>query len=100
YALQAVFAGIDRADRPVDPDQATAKRRRKLLAKRNAIKRGSSDILASLNSPEVTATIARGEEREQRREAAWRPLEIVSITSSSSPDGTTFARMQDDSWFV
>jgi hypothetical protein len=32
YALQAVFAGIDRADRPIDKDPATAAQRRALLA--------------------------------------------------------------------
>jgi hypothetical protein len=100
YALQAVFAGIDRADRPVDRDKATAERRRELLAKQRAIKNRSPDMLASLNSAEVATTLAAAEAREQKREAAWQPLNIVSITSSSSPDGTTFARLQDGSWFV
>ena len=32
YQLQAVFAGVDRAERPFDPDSATWKKRRQLLA--------------------------------------------------------------------
>ena len=34
YSLQAVFAGVDRADRPYDNDPAGIRRRRRLLAER------------------------------------------------------------------
>jgi hypothetical protein len=37
YALQAVFAGVDRADRPYDVDPAVAARRRSLEADRRAL---------------------------------------------------------------
>jgi hypothetical protein len=37
YGLQAVFAGVDRAERPYDPDPETARRRRSLEAIRKAL---------------------------------------------------------------
>ena len=37
YALQAVFAGVDRADRPYDPDPKVEPRRRPLLARKAAL---------------------------------------------------------------
>lgn len=37
YALQAVFAGIDRADRPYDVDRETARRRRQLTTEKSEI---------------------------------------------------------------
>jgi len=35
YSLQAVFAGVDRADRPFDSDPKVAARRRRLMAEKN-----------------------------------------------------------------
>src|SRR5262249_13034599 len=37
YGLQAVFAGVDRAERPYDPDPEAARRRRSLEAIRKAL---------------------------------------------------------------
>lgn len=37
YSLQAVFAGVDRADRPIDSDPVLAKRRRELWEKKRKI---------------------------------------------------------------
>lgn len=37
YALQAVFAAIDRADKPYDPDPAIARRRAELTARQKAL---------------------------------------------------------------
>src|SRR6185295_4503263 len=53
YALQAVFAGVDRADRPFEADAATHLRRRELLARKNAIAARDPAILASLESPDT-----------------------------------------------
>lgn len=37
YSLQAVFAGIDRAERPIDPDPKVARERRALLEKKRRL---------------------------------------------------------------
>jgi Protein of unknown function (DUF1549)/Protein of unknown function (DUF1553)/Planctomycete cytochrome C len=56
YSLQAVFAGIDRADRPYDADPKTYAARRALLEKRRALMtqlRPLQDEVASISSPEL-----------------------------------------------
>jgi mono/diheme cytochrome c family protein len=44
YSLQAVFAAVDRADRPFDANPATARRRASLLAERRKLDDERSDI--------------------------------------------------------
>jgi hypothetical protein len=99
YALQAVFAGVDRADRPFDDDPATHQRRRDLLARRKAIERRSPELLASLTTPEILSKVALVEEREARRNELWSALDVVSVTSASGAD-TAFVRQPDGSWLV
>ncbi|HEY3453528.1 MAG TPA: PSD1 and planctomycete cytochrome C domain-containing protein [Bryobacteraceae bacterium] len=58
YGLQAVFAGVDRADRPVDRDPAVFRRRNALLAHRRAVDvllRPLSDAAAEVSTPEIVA---------------------------------------------
>ncbi len=58
YSLQAVFAGVDRADRPYDPDPETYQQRRGLLKQKREIQAGIqpfSDAVAKLSSPEIEA---------------------------------------------
>ena len=45
YNLQAVFAGIDRADRPYDEDPAISRQRRQLLAEKLAVQRRLQPLL-------------------------------------------------------
>src|SRR5947199_4115814 len=56
YSLQAVFAGVDRADRPYDPDPKIYAARRPLLAKRRALQvqlRPLEQQAAGASSPEL-----------------------------------------------
>ncbi|HEX2747991.1 MAG TPA: DUF1549 and DUF1553 domain-containing protein, partial [Verrucomicrobiales bacterium] len=97
YALQAVFAGVGRADRPVDEDAATGAKRRELLARKNAIEQGVSPLL---EAPETQAKVAAAAEAAGRRLASWKTLDIGSIASAGGVDGTVFTRQADGSWFV
>ena len=45
YSLQAVFAGIDRADRPYDEDPAIGRQRRQLLAEKLTVQRRLQPLL-------------------------------------------------------
>jgi len=45
YRLQAVFAGVDRADRPYDEDPAIGSRRRELLASKLALQKRMQPLL-------------------------------------------------------
>ena len=58
YNLQAVFAGIDRADRPYDADPAVSTARRALLQEKLAVQRRLQphlDRVEFASSPELTA---------------------------------------------
>ena len=56
YGLQAIFAGVDRADRPYDVDPAVAAKRRDLLNRRrlNQIQlQPLQDLVANASTPEI-----------------------------------------------
>jgi hypothetical protein len=58
YNLQAVFAGIDRADRPFDDDSALNTRRQELLRRKEAIQMRLQPLLDKVEfatSPEIVA---------------------------------------------
>lgn len=58
YRLQAVFAGVDRADRPYDLDPRTTALRRDLAAERQALElrqQAVADAMAKVTSPEIEA---------------------------------------------
>ena len=99
YALQAVFAGVDRADRSYDLDTSTHIRRRELVAKRTAIARRDAATMASLAEPETRREIASFMNAYVSRQKLWQPLEVVSVTNASGA-ATNFARQADGSWFV
>lgn len=99
YALQAVFAGVDRADRPFDSDPSTHVKRRELLTRKTALERRDASSNAILTAPETVQKVAALTESAARRAAQWEPLDIVSVTSASGAD-TTFTRQTDGSWRV
>jgi len=72
YRLQAIFAGVDRADRPFDLDPGIAAQRRALMAKRNTLERRQrelNEIVAKISSPEIEQLGARLKElKEQLKE--------------------------------
>jgi hypothetical protein len=58
YALQSVFAGVDRAERPFDDDAALYRRRRALLDERRKVMVALQPLLdkaAAVTSPEIQA---------------------------------------------
>jgi hypothetical protein len=99
YALQAVFAGVDRADRTYDLDAATHIKRRELVARRTEIARRDATVIASLGTPETRRKIASFIQNYVTRMTSWKPLDVVSVTSAIGVP-TNFARQADGSWFV
>ena len=62
YALQAVFAGVDRADRPFDREAGSAVRRRKLTAEKRKLEARHGqlkEIAAAVSSPQLELIDAR-----------------------------------------
>jgi len=97
YALQAVFAGVDRANRSFDTDPHTQAARRRLLADQRALQQRDARLLLTLATPEVTEKVAAFEGAWLRREEAWSPFEIVSVVSTG---GASLTRQADGSWFA
>jgi hypothetical protein len=70
YALQAVFAGVDRADRPYDDDPAVFAKRKTILEKMRRIELGVNPIedrIAELTNSEIQALLSETEELGKRR---------------------------------
>jgi len=76
YSLQAVFAGVDRADRPFDTDPKVAARRRALLAERKKLEirqKELAEILARTTGPEVERLDRRLATLKEQRNALPKP---------------------------
>ena len=99
YALQAVFAGCDRADRPVDSDPAIHAKRAELRELQLALKRGDPSPFRNFKSLDPTSKIA-ALEKEAEKLPTWTMLEIRSVGSSEAPGETVFTKQDDHSWFV
>ena len=90
YALQAVFAGIDKAEREYDADPGTAKRRTALTAELAAVRAGKADLLTPERRAEVAAFAkARGD-----RKDGWQVLAPAEVKSR---DGATLTVQPDGS---
>jgi hypothetical protein len=94
YSLQAVFAGVDRAERIFDADPKTHSTRQALLKQRRALERQEPALMASLLEPARQAEVARWEQSVATNAVSWTPLEPASFVSSN---GTVLARQPDGS---
>ncbi|MDP6793807.1 MAG: DUF1549 and DUF1553 domain-containing protein [Verrucomicrobiota bacterium] len=92
YSLQAVFAGVDKVDRPYDADARLAKRRTLLNSRQRTLDQGKI--------PEgmfTAADLAKLEAELHRSQAKWAVLSPATVESSSGieyeakPDGSFLA---------
>jgi hypothetical protein len=93
YALQAVFAGVGRADRSYDPDPAVDRRRRELRRRLAALERRDPEALEMVLEPAFLAEVEAWERRGPRP-AAWKVLDPATFTSAS---GATLTELSDHS---
>jgi hypothetical protein len=76
YSLQAVFAGVDRADRPFDSDPEVFRQRKGLLATRRSLVlalRLLDDAAAELSTPEI--------EKLDKQVAEWKQINATDPAS-------------------
>ena len=91
YALQAVFAGVDRANRSYDPDPRVHARRREILRDKAALGEIPRDEMLS---PRVQSDVAAWERSLAAKEAQWVALDPSSYSSAAGatpvelPDGS------------
>src|SRR6476660_8185098 len=76
YRLQAVFAGVDRADRPYDVDPATHVRRQFLLREKRTLdqrKMKIEELAAALSTTELKSLDDRIQKLQQELDALEKP---------------------------
>lgn len=94
YGLQAVFAGVDRANRPYDPDPEVARTRRALAALQAELQHRDSATDALLLSQPYQTAAANWERRLTAEAVLWKVLTPVSYTTAENstaelqPDGS------------
>jgi hypothetical protein len=93
YGLQAVFAGVDRANRPYDTDPAIRGLRLALLQRRQALVAGPSAVKPLLDDHALAATVASWE-KSVAKGGHWRVLDPEHFTSAAR---STLARQPDGS---
>ena len=94
YRLQAVFAGVDRANRPYDADRQKHETRLALLKQKKALNENDPAAVATLSGPGAWKEIAEWEERYRSEATAWVALIPESFASSG---GATAERQADGS---
>lgn len=97
YALQAVFAGVDRADRPFDRDPAVFRKRNELLVKKRALAaalRPLEEEESEASSPEILALDKRVAEWKQidATDPAKRPPEIQKKIADAAVERKALVR--------
>ena len=109
YALQAVFAGVDKANRAYDSDQTAGRRRRELVQRKQLLDRDDAQATALLLSADVQAAVASWEESLSHNRAHWTVLMPDSATSANGatlvpqPDGSvlsTGSRPERDTYTI
>src|SRR5262249_25469588 len=89
YGLQAVFAGIDRADRLYDPDPAVHRRRQALAKRMKEIEKAAESMLLE---PDAQAAAAAWEKSRGKR--TWQALEPTDVRAAKR---TKVTRLKDRS---
>ncbi len=81
YGLQAVFAGVDRANRAVDTDPALRAKRQALNRRKAELEGGPAAAAKLLRDPAVAAVIADWEKQHPAAKDVWHVLDPLVFTS-------------------
>ncbi len=94
YSLQAVFAGVDKAERAYDDDPRLTAKRKQLAADKARLEklRGTAD--PSLLTPAVQAAVAAWEKRVAAGVIRWTVLDPATMKSAN---GATLTKLPDHS---
>ena len=76
YALQAVFAGVDKAERPFDLDPEIGRKRKSLLEQQRQID-------SQLDDPDVAKEVAAWSAEFEKNAPEWFALQPTSVSSAS-----------------
>jgi hypothetical protein len=93
YRLQAVFAGVGRADRAFDADPTVAKKRSELKTTLAALDRDDAALLARVRAADFRKDVASWEAK-QKEGVRWQTLDVASAASTQ---GATLTTLPDGS---
>lgn len=94
YSLQAVFAGIDKANRPYDPDPSTRRKRDSLAALIRQVRQQLNTADNALLDPVLMAEVAVWEEEFHNSAPEWH---VLTPTEFASAEGATLTLQPDGS---
>jgi mono/diheme cytochrome c family protein len=94
YGLQAVFAGVDRADRPYDADASMRAKRLELARREAELQGGAAAALKLLRDPARAAEVAAWEKAQQEKGEAWK---VLTPAAFKSAEGATLTKLPDGS---
>jgi hypothetical protein len=97
YGLQAVFAGVGRANRAFDPDRTVQSRRQALKRELKDLEARAPAFMARLREPDVQSEIAAREKRIAADAVVWRVLDPTDFTTAK---GSTLTRESDGVLFA
>ncbi|MFO0964260.1 MAG: DUF1549 and DUF1553 domain-containing protein [Gemmataceae bacterium] len=92
YALQAVFAGVDRANRVYDEDPRITAERRRLTERKKSLDGGTKALAALAKDAAVIKEVQAWEAERRRKKEAWTVLDPTLFAS----DARTPAAKQSD----
>ncbi len=94
YALQAVFAGVERANRSYDLDATTAATRAQLKQRRKQLAQPSKELRGELLGSDMQRQLRDWEAKFSSQVQPWR---VLLISTARSSDGSTLTAQPDDS---
>ncbi len=97
YALQAVFAGVERANRTFDADPVMAQRRVALQNRQQQLAKIDEATKAELLSDAIQTKVATWEREQAEQPAAWQTLSAFMLSTS---DGSVLAKQDDGSFLA
>jgi mono/diheme cytochrome c family protein len=98
YRMQAVFAGVGRADREFDPDPRVKQRRAELAARKAELEKNpEAHALSDQERASLVVAQAEWEHSLADQAAVWLNLEVATIEATS---GSTFERQDDASYLA
>jgi mono/diheme cytochrome c family protein len=86
YGLQAVFAGVDRSDRPFDPDPAVFQQRRLLVQRKRELSTRDGERL--LADAPLQAELAGVERAFLQNRDVWKTLWPLAVTTTNGSTAT------------
>ena len=92
YALQAVFSGVERANRKYDPDPTVRQQRLRLMKRKQDLEQSSSAVMTELAAEAIREEVRHWEQDIRAQQVTWH---VVDAQSWNSSEGATLSKQDD-----